>query len=225
MKKLLLASAVLAALSASVTAQAATPYVEGQLGIANATNTSTKSYSGTSGNVTATNLSATLDFDSSATYGFEFGYKDVIVPNLRLGASFNTMKFDLASAQINGQLTAGGQTYTGPVNLSRSQVNGSGLNFDNRVNLYMLNAYYDFKSDSQFTPFLGLGLGVADIKNAKDGEFAVSLSAGAKYNVDKNVYVSGKAAYTHVNGPTDLLGIKYDALEVYSANAAIGYEF
>jgi opacity protein-like surface antigen len=89
----------------------------------------------------------------------------------------------------------------------------------------MANAYYDFKNDSKFTPFVGFGLGVADIKNAKDNEFTYSLNAGAKYNIDKNVYVGAKAAYTNINGPADQLGLKYQNIEIYTANVALGYEF
>jgi opacity protein-like surface antigen len=89
----------------------------------------------------------------------------------------------------------------------------------------MANAYYDFKNDSQFTPFVGFGLGVADIKNATDNEFAYTVNAGAKYNIDKNVYIGVKAAYTNINGPSDELGLKYQNLEIFTANVALGFEF
>ena len=135
------------------------------------------------------------------------------------------MKFDLNSAQINGVITNGSTTYTGPVTVTAANLASVGANFDNRVNLYMLNAYYDFKTSTDFTPFVGFGIGLADIKNAKDTEFAYSVNAGAKYNIDKNVYVGAKGAYTRVNGPTDQLGIKFQDIAVYSANVSIGYEF
>ena len=224
-KKIFTATAVIASLAVSVAAQAATPYVEGQLGFANLDNVDTNSYSGTSGSVTVTGLRANLDYDSSATYGAEFGFKDVIDPGLRIAVSISTMKFDLNSAQINGVITNGSTTYTGPVTVTAANLASVGANFDNRVNLYMLNAYYDFKTSTDFTPFVGFGIGLADIKNAKDTEFAYSVNAGAKYNIDKNVYVGAKGAYTRVNGPTDQLGIKFQDIAVYSANVSIGYEF
>lgn len=225
MKKLLIATAVFATLAVSATAQAATPYIEGQLGYANLGDVDTNTYTGTSGNITATNLRLTADYDSSATFGAEFGFKDVIVPNLRIGASISTMKFDLKSAELNGVITDGVDTITGPVTVTRADLASVGANSDNRVNLYMVNAYYDFKNSTDFTPFVGFGLGLADIKNAKGTEFAYSINAGAKYNIDKNIYVGAKGTYTRVSGPEDEIGIKYQNIDVYTANLAVGYEF
>jgi len=38
-----------------------------------------------------------------------------------------------------------------------------------------LNGYYDFNTVKGFRPFLGVGLGQADIQNAKDKELAMSF--------------------------------------------------
>ena len=222
-----LTTAVIFAVSiASINAQAATPYVEGQIGYANASKVNTNTYNGeVEPGITATDLKGSLNYDSSASFGAEIGMKDVLVPNLRLGASITTMKFDLKNATISGSVTDGVDTISGSLPITAAQFASVGLNFDNRVNLYMANAYYDFKNDSQFTPFVGFGLGVADIKNATDNEFAYTLNAGAKYNIDKNVYIGAKAAYTNINGPSDELGLKYQNLEIFTANVALGYEF
>lgn len=198
MKKVLTATAVLAALAVSATAQAATPYVEGQLGYANL------------GDVSSGDIS--VSFDSSITYGVEFGFKDVVVPNLRIGTSISTMKFDLNGAQQNG------------VNATPAQIAAAGDNFDIRANLYMVNAYYDFKTSTDFTPFVGFGVGVADIKldnnnSVNSTEFAYSVNAGAKYNIDKSLYVGAKAAYTRVS-PQDVTDVS-----LYSVNLSVGYEF
>lgn len=233
MKKLIAITAALATLAVSATAEALTPYVEGQLGIARLDDVNPNPYSEILGydvyngnllSITKTTIRDKREYDSSATFGAEFGFKDVIVPNLRIGASISTMKFDLKSVQIDAVITLGSfgviDTLTGT-----SNKDSVGSLFYNRVNLYMLNAYYDFKTSTAFTPFVGFGIGLADIKNAKDNEFAYSVNAGAKYNIDKNVYVGAKGAYTRVNGPTDQLGIKYQDIDVYSANLSIGYEF
>jgi opacity protein-like surface antigen len=222
----ILTTSVIVALSATaITAQAATPYVEGQIGYANASKVNTNTYSGTVDGITATNLMGKLNYDSSASFGAEIGIKDLLVPNLRVGASFTTMKFDLKNAVISGSLTDGVDTVSGSLPISAADFATVGVSFDNRVNLYMANAYYDFKNDSKFTPFVGVGLGVADIKNAKDSEFTYSVNAGAKYNIDKNLYVGAKAAYTNINGPADQLGLKYQNIELYTANLSLGYEF
>ena len=182
-------TAFLAATTLSISSQAATPYVEGQIGYANASKVNTNTYSGTVDGITATNLMGKLNYDSSASFGAEIGMKDALVQNLRIGASITTMKFDLKNAVISGSLTDGVDTVSGSLPITAADFATVGVSFDNRVNLYMANAYYDFKNDSKFTPFVGFGLGVADIKNAKDNEFTYSLNAGAKYNIDKNVFV------------------------------------
>jgi opacity protein-like surface antigen len=203
LKKVIADIAVVAALSSSLFVHAATPFVEGQIGVANVNDVDANGAS----------LNGSIQYDSSATYGVEFGFKDVIAPNVRIGGSINTMKFDAKGGIIDG------------VSVTAAEAVAQGYHWDNRATLYMLNAYYDFKTDSQFTPFLGIGIGVADIKYAKNGEFAVSLSAGAKYNIDKNLYVGAKAAYTHVNGPKDDFAVQYSGLNLYSANVSLGYEF
>ena len=228
--KSLVVIAVLSTIAVSFSAQAetpkgATPYIEGQIGYANLDNVDTNTYSGTSGNVTGTNVRANLDYDASATYGAEVGLKDVLIPNLRIGASYTTMKFDLKSAQINGVVTAGSSTYTGPATFSASDLATGGLDFNSRVNLYMVNAYYDFKTFTDITPFIGAGIGLADIKHAKDLELAYDLNAGVKYNINKNIYVGIKGAYTRINGPTDQTDIKFKDIDVLSANVAVGFEF
>jgi opacity protein-like surface antigen len=229
-KKTLAAIAVFSALAVSFSAQAETPkgaalYIEGQIGYANLDNIDTNTYSGTSGNVTGSNVRANFDYDSSTTYGAEVGLKDILIPNLRIGASYTTMKFDLKSAQIDGVVTAGSSTYTGPATFSASDLATGGLDFDNRVNLYMINAYYDIKTFTNLTPFIGAGIGLADVKHAKDLEFAYDLNAGVKYNINPNIYIGIKGAYTRVNGPTDQIGIKFKDIDVLSANVAVGFEF
>lgn len=224
-KKILTASLITGLFVMSYSAHAASPYIEGQLGMANVDNVDTNTYNGSVDGITVIGLQAKLDYDNSATFGAEFGFKDVLIPNLRIGASIQNLKFDLDSAEINGAITDGSTTITGPVTVSSSDLSSVGLRFNNRVNLYMINTYYDFKTSTNLTPFVGFGVGLADIRNAKDKEFAYTFSAGAKYSVNSNMYVGAKATYTNVSGPKDDLGIKFQDIDVYSANVSIGYEF
>jgi opacity protein-like surface antigen len=224
MKKLLTTTALFTAISASTTAIAATPYIEGALGYAKARDVDTDPYSYTSGGNTVSETYK-LDYDSSAMFGAEFGFKDVLVPNLRIGVAIATMKFDLNSAQLTKTINNGITTTTTTENLTGDRLVANGLHFDSRINLYMLNAYYDFKNTTAFTPFVGFGIGVADIRQAKDQKFAYTLDAGAKYHIDKNIYLAAKAAYTRIDGPTDRIGIRYHDLDLYTANILVGYEF
>ena len=96
------------------------------------------------------------------------------------------------------------------------------------INLYMANAYYDFKNSTPFTPYVGAGLGLASIKDTKGTELAYSLMAGAKYNINNNVYVGAKGTYTRVNSPTSNkygVDIELDDIDLWRADAVVGYEF
>ncbi len=224
MNKILTATAFVAAVALSTNAYAATPYVEGQIGYANPSKFDTNTYSGTEDGLTWTNAKLSANYDSSASFGAEFGFKDV-APNIRLGASFTTMKFDFENTTLSGSITDGVDTLSGSATFSAADFASVGVNLDTRVNIYMANAYYDFKNDSKFTPFVGFGVGVADIKIAEDKAFAYSVNAGAQYSIDKNIYVSAKAAYTNIDGPKGDIGIEFKNIDLYTVNVALGFEF
>ncbi len=221
MRKILL---LLALISSSALAAELKPYLEGQLGFASLDDVDTK-LNGAIGGGTAT-ASAKIKYDHSVSGGFEIGANNVGIENLRIGASYNRMKFDMD--KVTGSITTTGVTgfdngtLTGDIT---STVRSAGISLDNSVNLYMANAYYDIKNASAFTPFVGLGMGMANIQNAKDNEFAWSASVGGKYNIDKNMYLGLKGSYTSVNGITDKIGLEYKDMDAYSAHALLGYQF
>lgn len=266
MKKILLITA-LAAASSSAFALDLKPYVEAQVGYLNTNSIDTKNYSYTS-NSLIVNGKLSFDYDSDVAWGGEVGLRDVVIENLRVGASFTRSEIDLNKLSIPGTLTvkdSGGNTLlsaNGSVALDRSSASLSGSYtyknsagntvsasgslvgnnadlstsavsaksalldaFKQRINLYMLNAYYDFKNDSALTPFVGVGVGFANMKDTKDNEFAYSLSAGAKYNFNSNIYLGLKGSYTRVNGPTSNDGIEINDIGLWKADALIGYEF
>lgn len=226
MKKLLLAAAV-AAISSGAFAADLKPYIEGQLGYANLNDVDSKTISDSVGNVRVSGK-LKLNYDSDATYGFEIGAKDVGIENLRIGASYSRAEFDFKSAGLTATISTdgGGTTISGSA--SRSQLGSYASSLDAKLNLYMLNAYYDFKNSSLFTPFVGAGIGFADIKNTKDNEFAFSLSAGGRYNINNNLYLGAKGSYVRVNGPTiQVDGGDYgtEDVDLWKAEALLGYQF
>ena len=201
------------------------PYIEAQLGYAKLKDVETESFSGSVGGGTAT-LSAKGDFDNSFAGGAELGVGNIGASNFRLGASYTRMDFDME--KVTGSLTTTGVsgvangTYTADIT---RYIRDAGISLDNRVNLYMANAYYDFKNESSFTPFLGVGMGMADVQNAKDNEFAYQGVIGGKFDIDKNMYLGLKGLYTKVNGITDELGIKYKDMDAYSGQVLLGVNF
>ena len=226
MKKILIA-ALVAVVSSGALAADLKPYVEGQLGYANLNDVDTKTVSDSIGNV---RLSGKLNnkYDSDATYGFEIGVKGVGIENLRIGASYSRAEFDFKSAGVTGTISTDAGSTPISEKVSRSQLGSYASTLDAKINLYMLNAYYDFKYSSALTPFVGAGIGLADIKNTKDNEFAYSLSAGAKYNINNNLYLGAKGSYVRVNGPTiQVDGGDYglEDVDLRKAEVLLGYQF
>ena len=223
MKKIFITAALLGAFSNLSLAADIRPYIEGQLGWSSADDVDTKAYSGTVSGV-AYNGRVQVQTDSSLSGGVELGVSNVGIENFRIGASYNRAQYDMSKVLAIGSLSYHGSTYAGSVDVT-SNLRADGISFDNSVNLYMLNAYYDIKTSSPFTPFIGASIGLADIEHAKDNEFAYGVSAGAKYNFDKNIYLGVKGSFTRVNGATDKLGIEYEDIDLWSAHALLGYEF
>ena len=219
-KKLLITS-----LLASTSAFAVTPYVEGQLTYINIDDVDSKSLSGSVSGITYTGAKVEHDYDNDLAFGFEIGAKDFGIKGIRLGLSYTRAKFDLDSSEVTGSITDGTTTINAGLNIKSSEFKSVGLDFDNSAKLYMANLYYDFDLNEKLKPFVGVGAGWADIENIDGNEFAASVSAGAKYYFDKQVYLGGKASYTNVNSPKDDLGLKYDDIKLYSATVMLGYEF
>ena len=222
MRKILI---LLALISSSAFAADLKPYIEGQLGWSNLNDVDTKATNLPISDAATASATAKIKYDNSVSGGFEIGANHVGIENLRIGVSFNRMKFDMEKVTGSLALSAEGAAIPPITGDITEAVRSLGVNLDNTVKLYMANAYYDIKNASAFTPFIGFGVGMADIKNAKDNEFAWSASVGGKYNIDKNMYLGLKGSYTSVNGITDKIGLEYKDMDAYSAHALLGYQF
>ena len=102
----------------------------------------------------------------------------------------------------------------------------------------MLNAYYDFKTGTPFTPYIGAGLGLAQVsvKDLKvvgvtvadddDVVFAYQFIAGVGYSLSKAVTLDLQYKYLATADPsfTDVTGSPFDA-EYHSHNVMAGLRF
>jgi opacity protein-like surface antigen len=198
-------------------------YIEGQVNYTQVKDIDLKTFSGTiKGDRAFTNLKGLLEYDSDIGYGVEFGVSEFLNKNFRLGLSYGVNKIELKKATGVSGLSNGDPL---PSSATPQDVRGLGLNFDSNVKIYSLNAYYDFNNINGFIPFIGAGLGQTDILNAKDKELSKSLYLGAKYFMDKNIYVGGKGTYTMIDGPEDKSGMKYDDITLYAFTLSVGYQF
>jgi len=196
-------------------------YIEGQVNYTQVQDIDLENFTGTRNGRFFENLKGKLGYDSDIGYGVEVGVSEFLNKNFRLGLSYLENKIELKKAtQISN---TDGETL--PSSATPQEIRDLGFNFDSNVKIYSLNAYYDFNNFNNFVPFVGVGLGQADILNAKDKELSKSLYLGARYLIDKNIYVGGKGTYSMIDGPEDKNGMKYDDISLYAVTLSVGYQF
>lgn len=224
MKKVCFALPMLVASSLTLADSEKQMYFEFGLGQSSA-DVSTKTYSGTTGGVTYNNFRADLDYEDATTYGFEIGANNFLGTPLRVGFSLAQMDLNFEKATGSGTIA----TSQGTVNLSGSataaDVRGIGLSFDNEVKVYTVNAYYDFDSNGNLSPYVGVGFGLTDVENAKDDEFTTALHLGFNYDLGNDMYIGGKYTRLSISGITDKLGVEYSSTDVNYMGLTLGVNF
>jgi len=199
-------------------------YIEGSIGHYDVDDVDTTRASGTASGITFTNLGGTLEYDADTTFGFEIGVK--LNDKVRIGFSYVDASLDFEGATVSGSATDGVTTINASARVTPADASALGLTFSNDAEVMMIKAYYDFDSfNNGLTPFVGFGLGQADIDNATDDETIISLTAGARYNLNDKAYVGAKISYMEVNGPDDELGIQYEDIELTSFEVVVGTTF
>jgi len=102
----------------------------------------------------------------------------------------------------------------------------------------MVNAYYDFKNQSRFTPFIGGGIGMAQVSikdltigglaiaDDDDTVFAYQGIAGVGYSITQALTLDLTYKYTATLDPefTDVTGVPFEA-EYQSHNIMLGARF
>lgn len=120
-------------------------------------------------------------------------------------------------------------------NISNDQKHITEMANQLRLNSLMLNAYYDFKNSTSFTPYIGAGIGVVQLKNtlnmqltdtqkpsaiqkytlkAKSKNIAWSLSAGIQYAITQNFDID--LSYRYFNAGNYTANYKEDKKEINS---------
>ena len=199
-------------------------YIEGSLGHYDIDDVDTTRASGTASGITFTNLGGALEYDADTTLGFEFGVK--FNDKVRIGFSYVDASLDFEGATISGSATDGTTTISGSARVTPADASALGLTFSNDAEIMMIKAYYDFNTFSNgLTPFVGFGIGQADIDNATDDETIMSLTAGARYSINEKAYVGAKVSFMEIDGPDDGLGIQYEDIELTSFEVVVGTSF
>ncbi|MFZ2951086.1 MAG: outer membrane protein [Desulfuromonadaceae bacterium] len=93
---------------------------------------------------------------------------------------------------------------------------------------YMVNALYDFKTGSQFTPYIGAGLGLMNGELKSEGEkeddtvFGYQVILGAAYNVNQNLAFD--LSYRLQSAPSDFENSGV-SIEYTSSNIMAGLRY
>lgn len=209
----------------SASSQAMAFYLEGQLGMTQVMDLDTATYSGSIGGVTYTNTKASFEYKPAFAYGLEAGLARVGGSPVRLGLAYQGFTARVNKVTGSGTFTYNGNTYNLSQTVTRADLKSAGLDFDNRVGLYMANAYYDFDLGNGWRPYIGAGIGLANIEHAKNNELALNGAVGVQYDVTSNVYLGAKLQLTWVNGPKDKLGLSYDNVLATTGMLTLGTRF
>jgi len=201
-------------------------YAEFGLGLLVPSDASTEPLTGSSGGVTFNNLRANIEYDNATIWSIEYGrYIDSEI-GLRAGVNYSSFKLKLKRLYGSGSYTYSGTTYNVTTNIDRSEIAGSGVTFDNNVKILSFNLYKDFNTENSNTkPYIGFGLGQADVENAKDKELAYSLILGVNYEISDKTYIGGRFQNTTISGPTDSLGVKYEDADAQTWMVTVGTRF
>ena len=125
----------------------------------------------------------------------------------------------MRSANLIGTLN--GAPVNGP--FSRAALASVASDFDNTVNVVAANLTYNFAPAAQIQPYIGVGFGASSVQTAKNDEFVVTGTLGARIRVSDAMYVGARYRFTHIQGITDVLGIQYDPIEFHTVSAVIGF--
>ncbi len=220
----LLGTCVSIAMFGTAFAAGTKPYFEGHMGIASVNNVDGGTLISAGGFNAA--VSGKFEFNSAFAFGGEVGLANIGGSNFRVGASVSAFEAELESVSYSGALSYNGTVLVAVAGTATAaDVKSVGLDFDNDVRLYSLNGYYDFDKVNGMTPYIGAGVGLADIEHANDNELAFSAHVGINFELWGPAYLGIKGSYHHANGPTDLIGIKYDDVSVWTATALFGVKY
>jgi len=187
-KYFMLASCAMLLSVSSIAYSAEGPYVSGNLGLAIANDSDLSDPSGT----------GTIEFDKGLAFGVAAGY-------------------GFGNTRVEGEIAYQKNDYD-KLSLSAPGVGSfSGLNVDGHATstAFLLNGYYFFKNNSSITPFIGAGLGFANIdvsdisvpgigaltSSSDDTVFAYQIGTGVGFAVNEKVTLDLKYRYFATSDP------------------------
>lgn len=197
-------------------------YVEGSLGYTFVSDVDVKGSATTPATGTISDID--LVFEDAVGYGLEIGIRNFEQHNvLRIGFAWD--RFDADLDEIDFSATGGNQLPAGNYSISSGELRTVGLDFDNTVDVYTANLYYDFPSSGKWSFFFGGGIGFGDVENAKDNELAWKVALGARYPLSDNMYLGLRYDHIRVDEVEDELGVEYNNIGANRVSATLLFNF
>jgi len=176
----------------------------------------------------STVFSTVIDFDSGFYTGGAVGMK------------LSSFRFELGYSQVDADTLEVTHDASIGVALGLGSLTGLTIALDDDVNTlsYMVNAYYNFKNRTNFTPFVGFGVGGATVnynyiktsgvRLVDDGDtvLAYKVGAGFDYKISESLNLIADYHYFETIDPkfTDSTGAKFES-EYGSHNVNLGIRY
>ena len=177
---------------------------------------------------------------SGTLYNGTFNTKNTSLLSVGFGKEFNDygLQFEYSKAQFKAEeisVTSGGVGVTGSMTPD--------LKAD--VNSYMIYGLKEFNNDSKFTPYAGIGLGLASlsandqtvtlagtdvsVKGADKSVFSYALRGGAEYEIADNTSIYSEATYQNFASykveETGYTTVNYDSTHHFAITAGLKFNF
>lgn len=169
------------------------------------------------------------EYEDATAFGAEVGLAGIGGTGFRVGLGYTTFDAELEAVSFtaNATLAIGGVVLAGAASgrVTGDELRNAGADIGEEVRAYSINSYYDLDLGSSFKPYLGVGVGKADIENVKDNEIMLSGYAGVNYLISNGLYAGLRASIHNIEGFEDEAGIIYDDVRVYAVGAVLGYKF
>lgn len=167
-----------------------------------------------------------FEYENATAFGMEIGLKGIGHPNIRVGISYQQFDAELEAVDISAALSFNGTVLTTAAGrVTKEELEAAGVEFGDDAKAYSLNAYYDLDQLGALNPYLGIGIGFADIENTEDDEFMISGYLGFNYSLTENMYLGLRGVFRRINGPTDLARIDYDDVTYKELGVVFGITF
>tara|TARA_Y100001933_G_C18799817_1_gene480337 strand:+ start:64 stop:738 length:675 start_codon:yes stop_codon:yes gene_type:complete len=178
--------------------------------------------------VGGTKVDATFETDSTGIF------------SIGVGKEFNDLRFEINYSKANLEsdsfkASSGGTGLVGTIS----------PDLEINVNSYMFYGLKDFKNDTKFTPYAGIGLGIASLsaddqtlslsgttsqlKGASETVFSYAFKGGAAYEVAPNTSIYSEATYQNFASfkvsEAGFETVNYDSNHFFGVTAGLKFNF